>query len=389
MANVTADRLNRNAHKILKRWQERAYKEIGSSLKVASLVMQDHFQTLLNHLSDALYNTQPRTPFRIAHDRGNALEFAKVHGDSRAPLSYTLAEVVLESQIMRQVVLEVMEEEAPLPIPDRDIIMRVFDQAVRDTAVRFADIQNEVQEQFSLTLVHDLRSPVQVARFGAQIIRTDSAAPERFVQLAETIEANMDRLEKMLRQLLDASRVRAGLGLSFELEKIRLDEVARKVVEEMNLVHGNRIQIQAHQSITGKWNRDGLFRAIENLVGNALKFGTCNTPVTVLLSQSDTIAILKVHNEGNPIPLSEQSTLFKKFVQGSNVANTTGWGLGLALVHGVIKAHDGTVRVESSQANGTDFIVELPKEIIDSPYPIPHVGEDNDKSAAITSSKAD
>jgi len=95
MPHITAHRLKLNAPKILIRWQERAYKEIDSSLKVTSLVMQDHFEVLLDQLADALSSTVQGTSFRIAHDRGSALEFAKLHANSRAPLSYTLAEVVL------------------------------------------------------------------------------------------------------------------------------------------------------------------------------------------------------------------------------------------------------------------------------------------------------
>lgn len=383
MPNETADRLRRCAPKILIHWQERAYKEVGSSVGVAPLVMKDHFQSLLELLADALVNTTQKNHFRVAHDRGSALEFAKLHGDSRAPLSYTLAEVVLESQILRQVILEVLEEDEPLPIPDRDTIIKVLDQTVRDTAVRFADIQNDIQEQFALTLVHDLRTPATVAKLGAQIIKRDSASSENSVRAAGKIEGNMERLEGMLRQLLDVSRIRSGAGLSFELDEMRLDVVAREVVEEMNSVHGDRVAIQADQSITGQWNRDGLYRAIENLVANALKYGNADSHVKVMLKQNDTTATITVHNDGNPIPESEQPTLFKKFVQGSNVTNTSGWGLGLALVNGVVKAHDGTVRVRSSQATGTDFIIELPiiAAAVKAPPPI------EDKAAAITSSK--
>jgi signal transduction histidine kinase len=384
MPHIIADRLRRKAPEILTRWQARACKEVGSALKVTSLVLQDHFQALLDLLADALSKTVHGTQLQVAHNRGSALEFAKLHGDSRAPLSYTLAEIVLESQIMRQVVLEVLEEEEPLPIPDRDIILKVFDQTVRDTAVRFADIQNDIQEQFSLTLVHDLRTPATVAKLGAQIIKGDSTASETSVLTAGRIEGNMDRLEGMLRQLLDVSRIRSGAGLSFELEETRLDEVARDVVQEMNLIHGDRVQIQADQSVTGKWNRDGLYRAIENLVVNALKYGSPDSPVKVIIKQNDTTASITVHNDGNPIPSSEQPTLFKKFVQGSNVTNETGWGLGLALVSGVAKAHDGTVRVESSNATGTDFIIELPKTAAEKAPPL--ISNSN-KSAAITSSK--
>ena len=346
---------------ILARWEEQAYKEIASSLNVTSLVMQNHLKVFLEQLADALSGTIDRTPIRVTQDRASALEFSKSHGQSRVPLSFTLAEVILELQILRRVVLATLEEDGPLPVSDRDNILKVFDQTVSDAAVQFTAFQNDIHEQFSLTLVHDLRIPITVGKIAAQIIKRDSSCSANSTGAAEKIEKSMNRLEAMLQQLLDAGRIRSGVGLSYKFEEMRLDLLAKEVVEGMRIAHGNRIEIQADQTITGKWNRDGLYRAIENLVMNALKYGSSVFPVKVIVEQSESSATITVHNEGNPIPQKDQLGLFKQFVQGANVTTTTGWGLGLAVVSGVAKAHNGSVRVESSQAMGTDFILELPK----------------------------
>ena len=121
-------------------------------------------------------------------------------------------------------------------------------------------------------------------------------------------------------------------------------------------------ELRINEPTTGAWNRAGLRRVLENLVVNALKYGSLNAPVRVTLTQDAVQAELTVHNDGNPIPIEIQPTLFEKFLRASSATSNTGWGLGLALVSGMVAAHHGTVRIQSSEANGTDFIVVLPKK---------------------------
>ena len=172
----------------------------------------------------------------------------------------------------------------------------------------------------------------------------------------------LERLESMLRELLDVSRIRSGIGLAFELEAVRLDVLAREVVQEMKGMHGERLGLHVEVPTIGAWNRAGLRRVLENLIVNALKYGSQDKPVSITVTQNTSHATLTVHNDGNPIPAEDQPLLFEKFLRASTAKSTTGWGLGLALVCGMVKAHHGSVRLESSQARGTDFIVELPKK---------------------------
>src|SRR6185295_2991901 len=145
-------------------------------------------------------------------------------------------------------------------------------------ATQFATVHQEIQEQYALALVHDLRAPINYVKLSAQYIAQDSTASKESLHVAGKINKHMDRLEAMLKDLLDVSRVRAGLGLAFEFEAIRLDVLAKELTQDMNEVQGERIQLKADEPITGTWNRGGIRRVLENLITNALKYGSATTP---------------------------------------------------------------------------------------------------------------
>ena len=100
----------------------------------------------------------------------------------------------------------------------------------------------------------------------------------------------------------------------------------------------------------------------ENLVGNAVKYGTPNTAITVRLRNESGAVEIEIHNHGNPISEKEQAFLFKSFDKSPSSENcsTPGWGVGFTLVKGVVAAHSGSVKVKSDEGFGTSFIVALP-----------------------------
>lgn len=107
----------------------------------------------------------------------------------------------------------------------------------------------------------------------------------------------------------------------------------------------------------------GIKRALENLMINAIKYGACDTPIKVSLTQFNTEVCLQVHNEGNPIPLKEQASLFEYYHRSNDRSGSQqGWGIGLTLVKGIAEAHDGKVEVKSSKEEGTTFSIVLPVE---------------------------
>ncbi|MBD2098651.1 HAMP domain-containing histidine kinase [Trichocoleus sp. FACHB-591] len=165
----------------------------------------------------------------------------------------------------------------------------------------------------------------------------------------------------MIQNLLDASRLRAGQSLSFAFEECDLEILVQDVVEDLNFTYGNRFVVVSDSGVRTQCSPKEIRRVIENLAINAVKYGAPNTPITLTLQQSETLITLTLHNEGNPIAPEAQSILFQQFRRTVSAEDKTGWGLGLFLAKSIVEAHQGTIEVQSSEGQGTSFIVKLPK----------------------------
>lgn len=364
MINRTSERLRRNTDRIIKRWEERARKEIAATAHLESLALRDSLPEYLRQLADALSTTIKRTDARAKSDRRESERVGKQHGIERAASrNYTLDQLILEYHILRQAICDVLEEEEILAPAEREVIVASIEQAVNDAATQFSETLREIQERLTHTLAHDLRSPITAAKSGAQLILRRPDDADHCIKLAGRISSNMDRLDSMIHDLLDASRIRAGESLPLKLQECDLDLIARQVADEANYYYGNRFIVVSTRPCLGNWNEDGIRRLIENLTTNAVKYGAPDTPVTIRVMDEKSTAVLSVHNQGAPIPREEQAILFQQFRRAKRTERKTGWGLGLTLVKGMAEAHGGTVSVESREGYGTKFTVELPKNI--------------------------
>ena len=107
-----------------------------------------------------------------------------------------------------------------------------------------------------------------------------------------------------------------------------------------------------------------LGRAISNLLDNAVKYSPGSQTVWVALKRENESLAICVRDRGIGIPANEQKEIFKKFVRGSNthISQIKGTGVGLAMVHHIVQAHRGRIRVESAPDAGSTFTVLLPVE---------------------------
>ena len=363
MAGKNSIRLKDKKEKILCLWEERSLKEVASAGTVTSLALRDSLPLYLDHLSEAIASNR-RLDFKsvIAHDE-KAARIGKLHGADRADSkSYALTEVIFEYHILREVIFQVLETDGQVSAIQRDIIFDSIEQAVNDAAVEFSELHTDIQQQFVNTLSHDLKTPITSAKMNAQLISRNADAPLACVNSASRISGSMNRLEAMIHDLLDTSRLRAGEKLSLQIVQCDLDAMIREVVEEMSVVHGDRFNYDSKEVVEGNWGRDGLRRAVENLIGNAVKYSTPETPITVSLKHGKAGVEITVHNEGVPISKDDVPLLFQRYRRSKRAqeGTKTGWGLGLTLVKGVVDAHNGNIRVESAEGKGTTFILEVP-----------------------------
>jgi PAS domain S-box-containing protein len=219
------------------------------------------------------------------------------------------------------------------------------------------------REQFVAGLSHDLRTPLQAVRMAAQLAGKDPRDLERIRVHLDRIVRNVDKADRLIGDLLDASRVRAGQKLSIEATDCDLATVTRGVLAELAEVHGDRFVLQAPAEVRGRWDGKALGRALENLAGNAVKYGAKDEKIEVSLAERDGQVELSVTNHGNPLPPGELARLFQPYHRGAQAQATGhgGWGIGLTLVKGVAEGHGGSVSVTSSAASGTTFTLRLPR----------------------------
>lgn len=365
MPNSTSERLQKNIPRIMDIWIHRADEEVRAAHFQHTLALRNSLPEYLTQLVDALSHNIDRTSARKRFDKAESTRVGKKHGKERASsMNYTMDQMILEYHILRQVICDVMEDENVLLSPvDREVIVCSIEQAVNDAATEFSNTLKDIQEKLAHTLAHDLRNPIAAAKVSASLILRRPDNIDGTIKSASRIVGSMDRLDNMISDLLDASRIRAGEKLKLDIKECDLDFIVREVASEAALIHNVAFKIISDSSCKGFWNEDGLRRVVENLTNNAVKYGQKNSLITISLNQDSEKATLAVHNIGNPISKEDLPILFQQFRRAKSVEKKTGWGLGLTMVEGMVESHQGSIKVESEQGKGTTFTIELPKKI--------------------------
>lgn len=244
-----------------------------------------------------------------------------------------------------------------------EVTERVLNRKKIEASFEELKQEKDMRDRFVSALSHDLRTPFAVARVSAQLLKRKADNKESIFQIADKIISNMDRADRMIRDLLDANRIKSGEGIPLNYQEVILNLTVEYVVSELEDLFGNRfVVINNSGEVRGLWDVSAIQRIIENLASNAIKYGDKNSQVTISVERSGGYAILSVHNEGQPIAQSDLENLFIQYrrTESALKSDQRGWGIGLSLVKGLAEAHGGSVTVESRAKEGTTFLVRLP-----------------------------
>ena len=208
---------------------------------------------------------------------------------------------------------------------------------------------------------HDLRNPLNAVLMGTELIVGSTQDPQT-KRIAERVRGSGKRMARMIDQLFDMARARSGGGIAIEREKTQAVELARRVMAELEPIRGQRVVNLHHDAeIEGQWDRGRLEQLMSNLLGNAMRHGAPEAPVDVTIAGDDAGIRIIVHNAG-AIPVDVMPHLFDPFRMGQAPrARTEGLGLGLYITHQIVLAHNGEITVSSTEAEGTTFVVTLPR----------------------------
>jgi signal transduction histidine kinase len=223
----------------------------------------------------------------------------------------------------------------------------------------------ELRESVIAGLSHDLRTPLTAAKLNAEMILRQIEKPGTVELLASRIVDNVSRVDKMIRDFLDSNKDRAEALPSMRIEGCDFRAIVIETLHDLVTLHGDRFVLQAPDpELRSFCSHDNIRRALENLVNNAVKYGSPDLPITVSLKQSESEIQIAVHNEGSFLSPLDQKKLFQQYYRTHAAAadKTTGWGLGLAFVNRVVLSHGGRIQVSSGPEIGTTFTITLPKD---------------------------
>ncbi len=243
-------------------------------------------------------------------------------------------------------------------IDDRKNIEARLRESVRD------------REDFLSVASHELRTPLTSLLLALQkLVRDasregpDSETQHRVVRDATRAVAQAQRLDELVEDLLDISRLASG-RIELARAEVDLAAIVDTSVERMTEAArqaGSTFAFDPRESVLGRWDRSRLERVVTNLLSNALKYGT-GKPVRVSVRAEVDRAILAVQDEGIGISADDQRRIFGRFERAVSARNYSGFGLGLWIVRELVEAHGGSVEVHSAPGEGATFTVSLPRE---------------------------
>jgi signal transduction histidine kinase len=235
-------------------------------------------------------------------------------------------------------------------------------------SVQLADLE-ALRSDLLSTIAHELRTPLTAVRTSIGLLTDAGSTPtdEQRRTLLETIERNADRMQRLIADILDLTRFRAG-QIRLQLRGFDAANLARAVATSLTPVavaRGVSLVVDATESgppVYGDHRR--LEQALVNLVSNAIRFSPDGAQVTISVANGDGWARWRVEDVGPGISVEDQTRLFERFFVGrrDRQGSRDGIGLGLPTALAIAQAHGGAIEVESAVGVGSVFTLAVPAD---------------------------
>jgi signal transduction histidine kinase len=221
-----------------------------------------------------------------------------------------------------------------------------------------------LRQDFLAMVAHDLRMPLQsvLLQLEGLLRRSEGEAAQVPLSTLQAMKRNGQQLDRLVRDLLDASRIDAH-GVTLDLGAVSLPDLVSSLVSQIEGVLGTHavlVEVSGHPPPVLADPRR-VEQIVTNLVENASKYSGDGTPIRILVAAANGGATLAVEDQGPGISPEEMPRLFDRYFQAQRArARRRGLGLGLFITKGLVEAHGGTISVESTPGVGSTFRVWLP-----------------------------
>lgn len=239
---------------------------------------------------------------------------------------------------------------------------------VMDDVTAIYEEQRRRAEWLSM-VVHDLRAPLAIISGYAQLLQKEAAdrdEPDGDLRALETIGSHAARLNRMISDLLEASRIEIR-KLALQRQRTNLLAVIERLAEDTRQTAPDRpVEVVAPnpEACVALVDPARLDQVLDNLLQNAIKYGTPRTPILIAVTCDAQTVQIRVTNQGPGISPQEATQLFRRFhrTPAATKSRSEGLGLGLYIARGIVEAHGGQISVESIPNETTTFTISLPTE---------------------------
>lgn len=226
------------------------------------------------------------------------------------------------------------------------------------------DLRNEILCIAS----HELKTPITSLKLQTELIdrsiekkgEAETYTAQNFRRLVRQTDRNVNRISKLVEEMLDVSRISGKIALC--VERVSMSEILADSLERMQPMLQTAqcpVNVDVVQDGFGLWDKLRIDQVITNLLTNACRYGG-GTPIDIRVSAHEGVVELRVKDHGPGIAPEDQERIFQRFERASSHYREDGLGLGLYIVREILREHNGTIRVESEPGFGAEFIVTLP-----------------------------
>jgi two-component system sensor histidine kinase BaeS len=233
-------------------------------------------------------------------------------------------------------------------------------------SLRMLEADRDRLREFVADVSHELRTPIAALRTFTELQREGDVDVSTRAEFLDRSTEQIARLEWLSTNLLDLSRIDAGI-FPLDMHWGDLRDPLGSVVEAHAEVAEQRgvslVSAAPATPVTLRFDRERMVQLMTNLVGNALKFTPRGGQVSLQLTDAPDEATIEVADSGPGIPAAELPRIFDRFYRGTNVgeARASGSGLGLAISRSIVEMHGGSIEVASVEGEGATFVVHLPR----------------------------
>lgn len=362
---------------ILNEWESFAETILPAAQSMDSVALRDHAKQILEAIAKDIETSQTE---QEESDKSKDLlpvpdinaTAATIHGELRHLAGFDLRQLGSEYRALRASVLRMWKAQlAKLGDSEFNDMMRfneAIDEALAASIVRYSAEVDHSRQTFLAILGHDLRSPLSSILMSASILLKSGELKVEQADFAVRIKRNVSTMSHMINDLLTYASAQIGREIPIFREAANMESICRTSLDEIQSANPDAIlHFESSGDLSGQFDPARFQQVLSNLLNNALKYGKSGSPVILSARNEAELITVQVKNFGNTIPSESLEIIFNPLIQLSsnqsdpNPRLTDSIGLGLFIAREIVKGHNGTVEVKSSDKDGTVFTVMLPR----------------------------